>query len=75
MTSEIARLAERIRLEMNDLEMIVDRAVTGVIRAKQYQDDIYLDGVALNFHPFYTGIERIFEKIAANEQVIRPGKP
>lgn len=66
MTSELARLAERIRLEMNDLEIIVDRAVTGVIRAKQYQDDIYLDGVALNLHAFYTGIERLFEKIAAH---------
>jgi hypothetical protein len=57
-------LAERIRLEMTDLELTVDRATSGVIRAKQYQDDIYLDGIALNLHAFYTGMERLFEKIA-----------
>lgn len=68
---ELSMLAERIRLEMADLELTVDRAVAGVIRAKQYQDDIYLDAIALNLHAFYTGLERIFEKIA----VVVDGQP
>jgi hypothetical protein len=63
-TTALSRLAERIRLEMADLELTVDRAATGVIRAKHYQDDIYLDAIALNLHTFYTGMERLFEKIA-----------
>ncbi len=61
---ELSRLAERIRLEIADLELTIDRAAIGVIRAKQYQDDIYLDAIALNLHTFYTGMERLFEKIA-----------
>lgn len=64
MTTELPRLAERIRLEMADLELTLDCVATGVIRAKQYQDDIYLDAIALNLHAFYTGMERLFEKIA-----------
>ena len=28
-------------------------------------DDLYLDGVALNLHGFYAGLERLFELIAA----------
>ncbi len=68
---ELSMLAERIRLEMVDLELTVDRAAAGIIRAKQYQDDIYLDAIALNLHAFYTGLERIFEKIA----VVVDGQP
>ena len=30
------------------------------------KDDFYLDSVALNLHGFYSGLERIFEKIAAS---------
>lgn len=62
MTIVLSTLAERIRLEIADLELTVDRAMTGVVRAKQYQDDIYLDAIALNLHAFYTGMERLFEK-------------
>ena len=34
-------------------------------RALRAADDYYLDGVALNLHGFYAGLERIFELIAA----------
>jgi len=43
-----------------------------VKRAKQTGDDYYLDGVALNLHSFYSGIERIFELIAANVDDVLP---
>ena len=33
-------------------------------RAQRAADDYYLDSVALNLHGFYSGLERIFERIA-----------
>lgn len=35
-------------------------------------DDLYLDGVALNLHSFYSGLERLFELIALNIDGIKP---
>lgn len=29
------------------------------------RDDYYLDSVALNLHGFYSGLERVFEKVAS----------
>jgi len=45
--------------------MVVDRAEQGWRRAKTQHDDFYLDGVALNLHGFYSGLEHVFEKIAS----------
>lgn len=59
-----ALLAARILAEFKDLNTIVERAVQGWERAKTKNDEYYLDGVALNLHGFYSGLERIFEKIA-----------
>ena len=33
-------------------------------KAEETADDGYLDGVALNLHSFYTGLESYFEEIA-----------
>ncbi len=60
-----ARLAERIRDEIAELGRVVDRAQEGCRRAAQSADDYYLDGVALNLHGFYGGLERLFQRIAA----------
>jgi hypothetical protein len=38
--------------------MVVDRAQEGWHRASTSSDDLYLDGVALNLHGFYAGLER-----------------
>jgi len=60
-----AVLSGRIRDELSELAMVVDRAEQGWRRAKTQHDDFYLDGVALNLHSFYSGLEHVFEKIAS----------
>ena len=42
----------------------MERSTEGYQRARRTHDDYYLDGVALNLHGFYSGLERIFEQIA-----------
>ena len=64
MSERLSRLAERIRDELADLHRSLDRAQEGLRRARQSNDDYYLDGVALNLHGFYAGLERIFELTA-----------
>jgi hypothetical protein len=60
-----AILAARIRIDLPELAFLVERARHGWEKAKTLNDDYYLDGVALNLHGFYSGLEKIFEKIAA----------
>jgi hypothetical protein len=59
-TGIFQKLAIRIRQEMEDVEYTVKRASSGMEKAKQYQDDMYLDVVALNLHGFYSVIEKVF---------------
>ncbi len=61
----LQQLAARMRREMDDLERIIQRALLGFARAKKFHDDMYLDSVALNLHGFYSGLERLFEVVAA----------
>lgn len=56
----------------NDLERIIHRAESLTERALQSGDDGYWDGVALNLHGFYAGVEQIFEDIAKNVEVSLP---
>lgn len=62
--NDYAALASRIRTELNDLEMAVHRALELGNKAKTSGDDGYWDGVALNLHGYYSGVEHIFEDIA-----------
>lgn len=62
--SDFAALASRIRTSLGDVEMSVERALELSRKAQTSGDDGYWDGVALNLHGFYTGVERIFEDIA-----------
>lgn len=57
-------LASRIRTELYDLDATVRRALELANKAKTIGDDGYWDGVALNLHGFYTGIEHVFEDIS-----------
>lgn len=70
-----AVLAGRIREALSDLERVVRRAEDLLSKAQQRNDDGYLDGVALNLHGFYAGVERIFEDIARNLDEAVPAGP
>jgi hypothetical protein len=61
----LLRLARRIRDEFGELARVINRAQEGWRRVQRSSDDLYLDGVALNLHGFYAGLERLFELIAA----------
>jgi hypothetical protein len=55
-----------------DLDRVVSRVGEGWRRAQRSADDYYLDGVALNLHGFYAGLERIFELIATTVDGVKP---
>jgi hypothetical protein len=65
MTRAGAMLSARIVAELKELSALVERIEQGWERSKLKNDDYYLDGVALNLHGFYSGLEHIFEKIAS----------
>ena len=64
MKSEYIALAGRIKRALLDLEGVVSRAEWLQSKAETSGDDGFFDGVALNLHGFYSGVERIFEDIA-----------
>lgn len=72
MSARLLRLAARIRDELAELDRVADRVAAGWSRALRNADDYYLDGVALNLHGFYSGLERIFELIATTIDAAKP---
>jgi len=56
-------LEGRMTQTLKDTERIVQRADLLLSKMRHTGDDGFLDGVALNLHSFYTGIESIFEDI------------
>ncbi|MFN3983630.1 MAG: hypothetical protein ACK4SA_24950 [Caldilinea sp.] len=72
MSERLVHLAARIRDELTELDHIADRVSEAWGRALSVGDDYYLDSVALNLHGFYSGLERIFELIAATVDNARP---
>ncbi len=75
MNTQYTVLAGRIQQALVDLERVVKRAESLFDKAQQSGDDGYLDGVALNLHAFYTGVEAIFEDIARNTEGVVPTGP
>ena len=65
MSERLLRVARRIRDELNELARVLDRAQEGWRRVQRSSDDFYLDGVALNLHGLYAGLERLFAVIGA----------
>ncbi len=66
MIARYQALAQRIRLELDELDRVtlaVERHWRGA-RTAPADQDAYLNSVALNLHSLYTGLERIFELIA-----------
>jgi hypothetical protein len=68
-------LASRIKEYLADLEKVVARAVMLSQKAIATGDEGYWDGVALNLHGFYGGVERIFEDIARTIDESIPSGP
>ncbi len=68
-------LAARIRSELGDLLRCVDRAQGLLAKASSTGDTDYLDGVALNLHAFYTGVEHVLEAIAREVDDSVPSGP
>lgn len=65
MNSQAAILCARIDTELTELKLVVSRTLQAWDKAIKQEDDFYLDSVALNLHAFYSGLERIFEKLAS----------
>lgn len=72
MSQPIARLAQRIRDELDEIARVVQRAQQAWDRAQSSGDDLYLDSVALNLHAFYDGVEGLFEAISSTVDAARP---
>ena len=73
--SDTRALAGRIRISIQDVKNSVIRAIELSDKARKSGDDGYWDGVALNLHGFYTGIEHIFEDIAPRWKAACPPAP
>ncbi|WP_448593164.1 hypothetical protein [Thermoflexus hugenholtzii] len=54
-----------IREELAEIARSAQRARELCEKALRTGDDGYWDGVALNLHGFYTGVERIFNPLTA----------
>jgi DNA-binding HxlR family transcriptional regulator len=66
-------LASRIEMELTELRRVSGRTLQAWDKAIKQHDDYYLDSVALNLHAFYSGLERIFEKLASSIDGSVPG--
>ncbi len=73
--TNLAALAGRIREQLTDIGRTADRAGLLAERAAATGDDGYWDGVALNLHGFYTGVEKVLEDIAREVDGSVPSGP
>lgn len=72
MSHRLIKIAERIRSELAELELIGARISDAWERYKKVPDEYYLDSLALNLHGLYSGLERIFEIIASHIDAKKP---
>ncbi len=75
MKMDFLSLRNRISETLADIEIVVDRSELLLNKSITNNDDGYLDGVALNLHGFYAGVERIFEDIARTVEQSVPTGP
>jgi hypothetical protein len=68
-------LSGRIKTSLQELSGVTNRVIQLSQKAQQTGDDGYWDGVALNLHSFYGGVERIFEDIARTVDESVPAGP
>jgi hypothetical protein len=72
MINKYFTLIGRIEQELSEIKKSVERATRAWEKARELGDFLYLDSVALNLHDFYSGLERIFERIAEDIDEIKP---
>jgi hypothetical protein len=65
MAGKGAVLSSRILNEIAALELVVTKVERAWKAAGANNDELYYDSVALNIHSFYSGLERVFEKVAS----------
>lgn len=65
-------LVGRIRLEIDEIARVAERATRIWATAANTSSDYYLDATALNLHSFYAGIERLLEAIADEVDQTKP---
>ena len=65
MAGKGAVLASRILNEISSLGVVAARVESAWKAAAANNDELYFDSVALNIHSFYSGLERLFEKISS----------
>lgn len=74
--SGIAALNGRTQQALLDIERVVERAEAMLQKARATHDnDYYYDGIALNLHSFYAGVEAMFEDIARTLDGVIPDSP
>lgn len=66
MINKYLTISARIKQELSEINLSVERAKEAWEKAHNQADSLYLDSVALSLHSFYGGLERIFELIAQN---------
>ncbi len=75
MSARFLPLIGWMREELVEVSRSTRRARDLCEKALRTGDDGYWDGVALNLHGFYTGVERIFQEIAREVDGGQPGGP
>lgn len=70
--TEFSDLVNRILKELAEIQRVQARIHSGWEHAHSSSDDLYLDGVALNLHGVYLGVERIFVQIAETVDNVLP---
>ncbi|MCS6911111.1 MAG: hypothetical protein NZM11_11200 [Anaerolineales bacterium] len=75
MNSPYLTLSARIFKELEELGRVVERCLDIWRQFEATSDDRYLDGVALNLHSFYAGLERVLELIVGEVDQVRPSGP
>lgn len=67
MSPRYSVLAGRIRQGLSDVSKTVERTLRHEDAARRnLEEDAFIDSLALNLHNFYSGLERIFLRIAAD---------
>jgi len=72
MNKKYLTLGSHIKEELSEIQIIIQRAKKAWSLALTKDDSLYLDSVALNLHDFYSGLERIFERVAENIDETKP---